>query len=103
MVKEAEEFADQDKAVKSKIDARNQLETFLYNAKSTVEDKAKDKVRAGWGLEGGSEARGLGCVAAGGRFGGLLVLHTSQGTTTDDGSTNTYSSQRKPQPQPAQP
>jgi hypothetical protein len=46
MVKEAEEFADQDKAVKAKIDARNQLETFLYNAKSTVEDKAKDKVRA---------------------------------------------------------
>jgi hypothetical protein len=44
MVKEAEEFADQDKAVKSKIDARNSLETFLYNAKSTVEDKAKDKV-----------------------------------------------------------
>lgn len=27
MVKEAEEFADQDKAVKSKIDARNQMET----------------------------------------------------------------------------
>ena len=44
MVKEAEEFAEQDKAVKSKIDARNQLETFLYNAKSTVEDKAKDKL-----------------------------------------------------------
>jgi heat shock protein 5 len=46
MVKEAEEFAEQDKAVKSKIDARNQLETFLYNAKSTVEDKAKDKISA---------------------------------------------------------
>ncbi|GBF99631.1 hypothetical protein Rsub_12310 [Raphidocelis subcapitata] len=44
MVKEAEEFADQDKAVKGKIDARNSLETFLYNAKSTVEDKAKDKI-----------------------------------------------------------
>ncbi|KAI8475240.1 MAG: luminal binding protein [Monoraphidium minutum] len=44
MVKEAEEFADQDKELKGKIDARNNLETFIYNAKSTVEDKAKDKL-----------------------------------------------------------
>lgn len=44
MVKEAEEFADQDKAVKAKIDAKNQLETYIYQIKSTVEDKAKDKV-----------------------------------------------------------
>lgn len=43
---EAEEFADQDKAVKAKIDARNSLETFCYNMKSTVEDKLKEKVRA---------------------------------------------------------
>ncbi len=33
MVKEAEEFAEQDKAVKEKVDARNKLETFLYNMK----------------------------------------------------------------------
>jgi hypothetical protein len=65
MVKEAEEFADQDKAVKGKIDARNSLETFLYNAKSTVEDKAKDKVRLGgwsgggvpWWRRGGQSGR----------------------------------------------
>jgi heat shock protein 5 len=44
MVKEAEEFAEQDKAVKSKIDARNQLETYCYNMKSSVEDKLKDKI-----------------------------------------------------------
>ncbi|PNH01427.1 Mediator of RNA polymerase II transcription subunit 37f, partial [Tetrabaena socialis] len=44
MVKEAEEFAEQDKAVKSKIDSRNQLETYCYNMKSTVEDKMKDKI-----------------------------------------------------------
>ena len=44
MVKEAEEFAEQDKAVKAKIDARNQLETYCYNMKSTVEDKMKDKI-----------------------------------------------------------
>lgn len=41
---EAEEFAEQDKAVKARIDAKNQLETYAYNLKSTVEDKAKDKV-----------------------------------------------------------
>ena len=44
MVKEAEEFADQDKAIKAKIDAKNQLETYIYQIKSTVEDKAKEKV-----------------------------------------------------------
>ncbi len=34
----------QDKKVKGKIDARNQLETYVYNMKSTVEDKLKDKI-----------------------------------------------------------
>lgn len=33
MVNEAEEFAEQDKKVKAKIDARNQLETYCYNMK----------------------------------------------------------------------
>ena len=46
---EAEEFAEQDKAVKARVDAKNQLETYAYNIKSTVEDKAKDKVGGGWG------------------------------------------------------
>jgi len=44
MVREAEEFAEQDKKVKDKIDARNQLETFCYNMKTNVEDKLKDKI-----------------------------------------------------------
>lgn len=44
MVREAEEFAEQDKKVKGRIDARNQLETYCYNMKSTVEDKMKDKI-----------------------------------------------------------
>eukprot|EP00199_Chlamydomonas_sp_CCMP681_P001435 CAMPEP_0119102618 /NCGR_PEP_ID=MMETSP1180-20130426/1304_1 /TAXON_ID=3052 ORGANISM="Chlamydomonas cf sp, Strain CCMP681" /NCGR_SAMPLE_ID=MMETSP1180 /ASSEMBLY_ACC=CAM_ASM_000741 /LENGTH=661 /DNA_ID=CAMNT_0007086937 /DNA_START=91 /DNA_END=2076 /DNA_ORIENTATION=+ len=44
MVKEAEEFAEQDKAVKGRIDARNQLETYVYNMKNTIEDKMKDKI-----------------------------------------------------------
>ena len=44
MVREAEEFADEDKKVKAKVDASNKLETYCYNMKSTVEDKAKDKI-----------------------------------------------------------
>ncbi|XP_062084807.1 heat shock 70 kDa protein BIP1-like isoform X2 [Humulus lupulus] len=41
MVKEAEEFAEEDKKLKEKIDARNKLETYVYNMKSTVNDKDK--------------------------------------------------------------
>jgi heat shock protein 5 len=44
MVKQAEQFAEQDKAVKDRIEGRNQLETYIYNMKSTVEDKMKDKI-----------------------------------------------------------
>lgn len=45
MVSEAEEFADADKKVKGKVDARNKLETYVYQIKSSVEDKLKGKVR----------------------------------------------------------
>lgn len=38
MVKEAEEFADSDKKLKDKVDAKNQLETFAFNAKQSAED-----------------------------------------------------------------
>lgn len=44
MVAEAEEYAEQDKAVKGRIDARNSLETYCYNMKSTIEDKLGDKL-----------------------------------------------------------
>lgn len=44
MVAEAEEFAEQDRAVKAKIDARNKLETYCYNMKSTLSDKLGDKL-----------------------------------------------------------
>lgn len=46
MVKEAEEFAEEDKKVKEKIDARNKLETYIYNMRSTIGDKDKlaDKI-----------------------------------------------------------
>lgn len=41
MVREAEEFAEEDKKVKEKIDARNSLETYIYNMKSQINDKDK--------------------------------------------------------------
>lgn len=49
MVREAEEFAEEDKKVKERIDARNGLESFLYNLKNTLDDDEKgvaDKVPA---------------------------------------------------------
>jgi len=44
LVKEAEEFAEADKKVKERVDARNALETYCYNMKSSAEDKLKDKL-----------------------------------------------------------
>ena len=41
MVREAEEFADEDKAVKETIDARNGLEGYVYSLKNSVNDKDK--------------------------------------------------------------
>jgi endoplasmic reticulum chaperone BiP len=41
MVKEAEEYAEEDKKIKERIDARNGLESYLYNLKNTLEDDEK--------------------------------------------------------------
>jgi len=41
MVREAEEYADEDRKVKERIDARNGLESYLYNLKNTLEDNEK--------------------------------------------------------------
>jgi len=41
MVKDGEKFAEEDKAVKEKIDARNQYENYIYQMKNSVEDKDK--------------------------------------------------------------
>ncbi len=46
MVNEAEEFAEQDKQVKAKIDARNALETYCYSMKQTVGEKLGEKMEA---------------------------------------------------------
>lgn len=41
MLKDAEQFADQDKQQKEKIDAKNSLENYVYSMKNTVEDPTK--------------------------------------------------------------
>merc|ERR1712023_522310 len=40
-VQEAEQYAEEDKKVKERIDARNGLESYLYNLKNTLEDDEK--------------------------------------------------------------
>jgi len=41
MIKEAEDFADEDKKVRERVDAKNAFEGYLYSMKSSVEDKDK--------------------------------------------------------------
>jgi heat shock protein 5 len=43
MIREAEEFAEEDKKVKDRIDARNGLESYLYNLKNTLDDETKSE------------------------------------------------------------
>jgi len=39
--KDAEKFADEDKKVKERVEARNELESYAYNWKSQLDDKEK--------------------------------------------------------------
>merc|ERR1711971_1026621 len=41
MIREAEQFADEDKKVKERIDAKNQLENYVYSMKNTLSDSEK--------------------------------------------------------------
>lgn len=41
MVADAEKFAEEDKLVKEKIDARNSLDNYLHSMRNTIEDKEK--------------------------------------------------------------
>lgn len=41
MIREAEEFAEQDKEAKAKIDAKNALESYAYSMKNSIEDNEK--------------------------------------------------------------
>jgi chaperone protein DnaK len=44
MVQEAEEFAEQDSAEKAKVEAKNQLEAYLYNLKNSISDQLEGKL-----------------------------------------------------------
>ena len=45
MVKEAEQYKEADEKLKEKVDSKNQLESYCYQIKQTVEDeKLKDKI-----------------------------------------------------------
>merc|ERR1712146_688933 len=45
MVREAEQFADEDKAAKERIDAKNGLESYCYSMKNTInEEKFKNAI-----------------------------------------------------------
>jgi heat shock protein 5 len=41
MIRDSEKFAEQDKALKEKIDAKNSLENYVYTMRNTIEDKEK--------------------------------------------------------------
>ena len=44
MVKEAEQFADEDRKEKERVDARNHLESLLFQVRSELEDGLKGKL-----------------------------------------------------------
>jgi len=48
MLKDAEKFAEQDKILKEKIDAKNSLENYIYTMRNTIDDKEKlaDKIES---------------------------------------------------------
>lgn len=41
MIREAEEFAEEDRIAKEKIDSKNQLDNYLFSMKNTIEDPEK--------------------------------------------------------------
>ena len=46
MVKEAEDNAEADRVARENIETRNQLESYLYGLRSTIQDTLKDKISA---------------------------------------------------------
>jgi len=41
MVKEAEIFAEEDRIIKEKIDAKHALQNYIYSMRNTIQDKDK--------------------------------------------------------------
>lgn len=46
MIREAEENAEADKVLRQRVEAKNQLESYLYGLRNTVDDTLKDKIEA---------------------------------------------------------
>jgi len=46
MIREAEENAEADKQQRQRVEAKNQLESYLYSLRSSVEDSLKDVISA---------------------------------------------------------
>ena len=45
LVAESEKYAEEDKATMAKVEARNELESYLYNARNSLQDeKVKEKL-----------------------------------------------------------
>lgn len=46
MLREAEQFADEDKKVKARVDAKNSYESYLYSIRNSItdEDKLANKI-----------------------------------------------------------
>lgn len=41
MIKDSEKFAEEDKKVKDRVDAKNELESYVYSLKTQIADKEK--------------------------------------------------------------
>jgi len=41
MIKDAEKFADEDRAIKERVDARHALQNYIYTMRNTIEDRDK--------------------------------------------------------------
>jgi heat shock protein 5 len=39
MIREAEQFAEEDKIAKEKIDAKNSLDSYIYSIKNQIDDE----------------------------------------------------------------
>ena len=46
MIREAEENAEADKQLREGVEARNQLESYLYSLRTTIDETFKDKIEA---------------------------------------------------------
>merc|ERR1711862_62710 len=44
MVRESQEFEEEDRLVKERVESRNSLESYLYNLKHTLEEKVGDQI-----------------------------------------------------------